>query len=189
MSETKTTLFESVYKKYKSDLFLETGSWMGDGIQMALDCKTKKVISIEIMQPYYTNCSERFEAEIKNGNVELHLGHSADVLQKILPSITDKITFWLDAHLDLSHIHPDINTHSPLMHELDIIQNFSTRNDNTIMIDDIRIFKARTDWAIRNFYDVKGIENKLMEINPNYKIVYEEGFSGKTDVLVAFVEN
>jgi len=189
MSTTNTTLLKSVYQKYKQDIFFETGSWMGDAIQLALECGTQKVISIEIMEPYYKNCVDRFRDEIDKGSVELHLGHSADVMKTVLPSTDGKIVFWLDAHLDMGHIHPDWTTHSPLMPELDIIKNFSKRNDHTIMIDDIRVFRQYAGWARTNTYDVKGIENKLLEINPNYKIVYEEGLGGKDDILVAFVEN
>jgi hypothetical protein len=88
----------------------------------------------------------------------------------MIKDINVPITFWLDAHESggetAKGLHGD-----PILQELDIIKRHQLKN-HTIMIDDLR--------GMSN----KEIENKLLEINPNYKFCFEDGFV-PNDVLVA----
>jgi hypothetical protein len=61
------------FKKYLNPIFIETGSWIGDGIQQASDAGFKKIISIELSDKYYNYTTDRFS---KNENVKVVLGDS-----------------------------------------------------------------------------------------------------------------
>jgi hypothetical protein len=183
MNTFSTTLLPEIYKEYKNNIFFETGTFMGGGVELALHFNTNKIISVEIIKKLYDQCVLKFNKEILNKQVELFYGNSPDVIKNILPNLTDKITFWLDGHKDGSNPHENKNTHSPLMQELEAIKNYSTRNDNVILIDDIRMFHSFDDWAGNNNYHVKDVENFIKNINNNYKIDYKKN----GDILIAYV--
>ena len=54
------------FQKYLNDYFIETGSYMGDGIQQALDAGYKNIISIELSDKYHSISTNRF---VSNPNV------------------------------------------------------------------------------------------------------------------------
>lgn len=121
------------FKKYKTDLFIETGSYLGDGIQQALEAGYEKIISIELSDRYFKESTERFISEPK---VTVVQGDSYKVLPVILNEINTKATFWLDGH----HSCGDTalgDYWAPLMKELNAIKNHKIK-DHTIMIDDMR---------------------------------------------------
>lgn len=121
------------FKKYKTDLFIETGSYLGDGIQQALEADYEKIISIELSDRYFKESTERFISEPK---VTVVQGDSYKVLPVILNEINTKATFWLDGH----HSCGDTalgDYWAPLMKELNAIKNHKIK-DHTIMIDDMR---------------------------------------------------
>ena len=71
----------------------------------------------------------------------------------------------------------------PLMEELKIIKQH-TRNDHTILIDDIRMLRNHeVEWADLP-YGVKDVEEFIYTINPDYKITYTFG-EVEDDILIA----
>lgn len=160
-------LKKEVAEKYLNPVFVETGSWVGEGIQTALSVGFQKVISVELSEKYHNLCKERFKGESR---VNLWLGDVELVLWDMIKDIDIPITFWLDAHESggdtACGIHGD-----PLSEELDIIKRHH-RKDHIIMIDDLR--------GNRN----PEMEKKLLEINPNYQFSFEDGYV-TNDVLVA----
>lgn len=164
------------FKKYRNDLFIETGSLIGDGIQQALDAGYEKVISIEISDKYFKISKDRF---ISDPRVTVIKGDSYKVLPIILREIDVKSTFWLDGH----HSCGDTGLGdywSPLMQELDAIKNHQIKN-HTIMIDDMRCWQEPN--LTHGFYEPQIIE-KLKEINPDYDLIFIDGGS-PGDILVA----
>ena len=182
-----TTLTSAILNKYKTNVFFETGTYKGEGIQLALNCEINNIISIEICKEYYEANAKAYDKLIKQNKVTLHFGDTLDVMPKILPNIHDKITFWLDAHTMIYECNITGKTMSPIIEELDIINNTSRRKDNVIMIDDMRIFKSKDGWASKNNYGIKDIEAKIKQINPNYKITYEGNREAPDDILVAYL--
>lgn len=170
-SNTKT------FSKYLNKTFIETGSFVGDGIQQALEAGFKKIISIELSDKYFQLCTHRFST---NDNVRIIHGDSFKVLPDVIKHIDHPITFWLDGH----HSCGDTalgDYWAPLIQELDAIKNHSIKN-HTILIDDMRCWEKPS--KVHGFFK-DDILKKLYEINSNYKFTYADGHV-TNDVLVAY---
>ena len=164
-----------VFAKYKNNVFIETGSYLGDGIQQALDAGFTRIHSIELSPKYYQHCTRRFA---KNKNVTIWFGDSSKLLGSVLNQIQEPVTFWLDGHCSLGNTAKG-EMMTPLMRELEIIKNHPIKN-HTIIIDDIRCCNT----FYFDFLSLKSIVSKINEINPEYEIIYED-VCEKNDVLVA----
>jgi hypothetical protein len=174
------------FRKY-GDIFVETGSAAGDGIQRSLDAGFPVVYSIEAAQVWYDLCLTRFREESR---VKLHLGLSTDVLSELdLPQ--SQVVFFLDAHPSgpLSAGHDDVmafGSESPFYQdniikaELGIILNKYARP--IIIIDDQRIDDTSLQYI-----------KILQDADPSYHFeFYDENLSGtflyKNKLLVARYE-
>jgi hypothetical protein len=167
-----------VFKKYPNKTFIETGSFMGDGIQQALDAGFEKVISIELSDKYYEICKNRF---FNNTNVLIVKGDSYKVMPDILKDINESVTFWLDGH----HSCGDTalgDYWAPLIQELKVIETHKIKK-HTILIDDMRCWQLPSD--VHGFYK-DDIFKKLKDINPEYSLTYEDGYQ-EDDILVAHI--
>ncbi len=165
----------SVFEKFPNPIFIETGSFFGEGIQNALDAGFNQIHSIELAPYYYQLCCERFKDVPE---VHLWLGDSSEVLQNILDNLDEPATFWLDAHYSAGNTAIG-KTHSPILKELAIIAKHPIKN-HTILIDDVRQFgEIQFDYT-----DIDEIISFLRQINPNYVFHYEDGYIAN-DVLVA----
>jgi hypothetical protein len=166
------------FSKYPNQIFIETGSFLGDGIQQALDAGFKNVISIELSDKYFDICTNRF---INNPNVKIVKGDSFKVLPDILKDINVPVTFWLDGHHSCGDT--ALGEHwAPLMQEMDVIKNHHIKT-HTIMIDDMRCWELPN--PVHGFYK-EDILKKIVEINSNYKLTYEDGLQ-ENDILVAHI--
>lgn len=163
--------------RYQNPVFVETGSFMGDGINNALVCGFNKIISIEIHEPYFRNCSSRY----KNiDRVSLYLGDSGVILYNIIKDIDEDITFWLDGHISTPEVAQGIKF-NPIEEELEQIKRHHRKN-HTILIDDRRLFNTN-DFERLSENDLR---NKILSINPHYKFFYLDGHI-KDDILGAIV--
>jgi hypothetical protein len=166
---------------YMSPVFIETGSYGGDGIAAAMKAGFKKIHSIELSDHYYNLCVERYGNE---QNVHLHHGDSIEVLPKLLSTINEPVTFWLDGH----YCGPDSASGIkavPLWEELEIIKSHTLKM-HTILIDDMRLLRRReAEWKDLP-YTIADVESLIMSINPRYSIKYIKGFESM-DILVAQV--
>jgi len=168
-------------------VFIETGTYHGDTVAVAMDFGFQTIHSIEINYQLFKQCQQRFK---HNDCIKIHCGDSPDVLQKILQKITARCTFWLDAHRSFSLHTPGSNVYgpNPLIQELDAIA-LSPRKDHVIFIDDCRLFDTES-W---NFLSKQSIVDRILEINPNYKITYLDGGTSFgvvnpiDDILVAYL--
>jgi len=173
MSISKETL-EHIFKNQEPNLvFVETGSFLGDGIQKALDVGFKEVHSIEYGEQLYKGCLKRFES---NENVFLYHGDSGKILYDVCKNITDPIVFWLDGHYS-EGITARSNKNCPLYEELDQICQLK-ENNHTILIDDVRDFGKTMEVTMQE------ILVKLVKINNKYSISYLDGYV-PNDILMA----
>jgi hypothetical protein len=167
---------ENILKDYLNPVFVETGSYKGDGIQSALDAGFKSVISFEASSELWEKCSERFD---ENFSVACVLANSAHSLRHIIAPIKTPITFWLDAHecgiayfengkggYDEIHTYPGGKV---ILAELEQIAQHPIKT-HTIMIDDWTIFGTRE------------IEEKLWKMG--LRTEYIDG-TKKNDILIA----
>lgn len=128
----------ALYRKYRNDceIFLETGSYIGDGIQGALNAGFDSVISIELAQCQYDYCAERFK---NNNKINLILGDSRKLLPETLNNYKNKkIFFWIDAHCSGGNTQGD-NINKALIQELKILLPYCIDNNITgiLAMDDI----------------------------------------------------
>jgi len=178
-----------IFKTYKEDIkvFIETGSYVGDGIQAAVDAGFDSVYSIE----FYDNRVGRCRARFKDvAYVKVIQGNSGEVLKTLLDIINEPVLFWLDAHYDAyipESDNPKILTEpQPVLQELEAIKNHHIKN-HTILIDDRRIFIGDSEvW--HNTVESQ-IVDKLKDINPAYKITNIDSAYFPKDIILAKVQN
>jgi len=164
-----------VFRKYPNKYFVETGTYVGDGIQNALQAQFREIYSIEL-SPYHYQCSsDRFHG---CPNVHLFLGNSASMLSQVLNQIDAPATFWLDSNYSSGNTARG-ETNTPILQELEAIALHPIKT-HTILIDDVRLFGS----IEFDFIELEEITAKIFEINPNYRISFEDGYVMR-DVLVA----
>lgn len=182
-------------KKYLNEVYLETGFYKGESLTNAINVGFKNIHSIEINEDFYNEGIQKFKKSGLNSTVFLYNGTSRVLLKNILEKIDGKITFFLDAH-DLDYKNTNKSLYSevdncPIIEEIDIIKNHHIKN-HTIIIDDIRVFDGLDNngipysWAKNTNISSQVIKNKILEINSDYKFIFEKGIIDN-DVLVAYV--
>jgi len=178
------TLTKNIFNEYKNDyrIFVETGTYKGGSVELALECGFEKIYTIDISTQNKFECESKFVNQIKNKQVELLFGDTIDILPNLIDRLNEPSLFWLDAHFD---VHSDIcgKFNCPIIQELNIIKTSKIKL-HTIMIDDLRIFKKQTDWGVGIY--IENILEKLKEINTSYEFYYEDGWE-KNDILIAKV--
>jgi hypothetical protein len=171
-------------------IFIETGTYVGNGVKKALNSGFKRIFSIELDKKRYLECNRKFK---DNKNIKILHGDSGIVLKRLLSLIKEPCTFFLDAHYcgeALEECVEIADKWCPMSEELDAILNHPIKT-HTILIDDMRcIDNTHIDEKTGKSVGFPGKENlikKLKEINPNYKIEYLQGYI-KDDVLVAYIK-
>ena len=176
------TLKPDVLEKYSGDVFFETGTYLGDSVRLALDSGFGKVVSIELMEELQNRNRQLFADEISAGRVDLLVGDTLLMIDEVLGKIEGRITFWLDSHQDSG---PQGVNKCPLYEELDAIAKLS-RNDHTILIDDMRCISNPGIYKWAEGITVEGLMERLRGINPDYKFRHEDGYA-PNDILVAYI--
>jgi len=124
---------------YNLNAFVETGTYLGAGVACARGFRRlDEFHSVEMKQEFFDDAVHMFS---RDPRVHLWLGDSQEQLPNILsfPSLEDKrILFWLDAHLPKFYNYDGPTL--PLEEELKIIARMRPRNDDVIIIDDLRIY-------------------------------------------------
>ena len=160
----------SKYRKY-SDILIETGTYLGDGVQCAFDAGYKKVYSCDINFECVSNAKEKF----KDKDFIVELKPSEIALKEFLDGIDKPCVIFLDGHAMPKDGHPSTREfgHStlsesaltcPLMEELQIIKDHHI-NEHVILIDD---FQCLDTWCFNELsYD--DVLDFVSTINPKYK--------------------
>jgi hypothetical protein len=167
------TLLKEVLSKYVGDVFVETGTYYGNGVALALECGFKRIISIEINPNKVAYNKERFAKEIDEKRVEIIEGDTALLFPGIIGKIdeTEKAVFWLDAHWD--GYGPQGIEVCPLIRELRAIARHPNKN-HTILVDDRRLFGVESHGWGKTVTEQEVVA-EIMKINSKYKICYENG--------------
>ena len=162
--------FETVKEHNYNNVFIETGTYTGLGVEYALEAKYDKIITIELDTGLFNAASAKFT---EMDNVTLLHGDSSELLNSVLTEIDEPCTIWLDAHG---------NGTCPALLELDAIKKHKV-NTHTILIDDMLDFGRPVHANIK----VEELLLKLYEINKDYIITYVDCPRAKNDILVARV--
>lgn len=173
------TLSYEVLSKYKNNIFFETGTLWGGGVDMALRCDFKKIYTCELSSQKIEFNKAKFAKEISENKVVIIEGDTFETFAAAIKTITEPTTFWLDAHWDDG---PMGKFRCPLPYELQSLAEHPIKN-HTLLIDDRRLFGANGHtWGGEITEDQ--IINLIKKINPEYKISYENGFI-PDDIIVA----
>ena len=143
--------------QFLNPALVETGTFLGDGTQAALDAGFEHVYSIELYPALHANALHRFAGEPR---VTLFGGPSVQWLPEVLAKLSAPATFWLDSHYCGG---PTAGAWAcPLLHELDLIARHPIKT-HTILIDDRHLFglDVPSETAIRAL---------LQTVNPDYHI-------------------
>jgi len=168
------TSSKELFSRYPNPVFIESGSYYGDGVQAALDAGFNNIYSIELDEKLYIYCTDRFKDKM---NVNIIFGDSHLVLDELLSKITCPATFWLDGHWAGDGTARG-KYESPLLKELEAIGRHHIKT-HTILIDDLRCWDKR----IQGF-DRQVLSNACHQINPKYNISFTKGYV-ENDILIA----
>lgn len=178
LTDLSATGNQEAFEKYLNYYFIETGTYRGDGVKMALNGGFEEVRTVELSETYYDMVVKLFK---DNPNVKIWHGDSSQLLGEMIADIDEPATFWLDGHYSGGDTASGEFT-SPILQELDHISKHPIKT-HTIMIDDVRDFGT----YYFCYTTLDQIVDKIYEINPNYKITFERGHV-ENDILVAYIE-
>ena len=167
----KRNRIRKLKNKLEINCFVETGTFYGQTVNFAKDL-FEEVYSIEIYSPLYEYNLESFKHV---SNVNLLLGDSGTVFEKLLPKLENKCIFWLDGHYSGSGTGKG-ELVSPIIKEIRAIHKFH-RSDNCILIDDYRLFGLESGYP-----SLEEVKFEILNINKNYIIEID------SDCIVAYVK-
>lgn len=152
MRPCRLKLFQEI--KQNKNIFVETGTYKGEGVQAALSAGYSKIITFEIDSEVLEETKNKFKDSDK---IEFILGSSAEQCFKdVIDTLKEPVIFWLDAH----RMHKGF-VENPLYTELDVISQ--SKLPHVILIDDVRLFPTK------NFkISFDGIEKILNKYNRKY---------------------
>jgi hypothetical protein len=120
------------YSKWESDVFIETGTYLGDTLYN-MQHHFNKLYSIELSEKYANVARKRFD-----NKVSIIQGDSSVILKPLSNEINGSIFFWLDGHWSGGDTAQG-NVDCPLMEEMKII-NDNYKKRCIVAIDDVRLF-------------------------------------------------
>lgn len=130
-----TTKFYSTTGLEPTQQYIETGTYLGNGIRSVLNAYDL-IHSIELSLQWY---QYNLDLWATNPRVQMHLGDSKQVLPGLLAAIQEPVTVYLDAHYSGgTTAHGTEET--PLLAELELLQ--ARPYDDIIIIDDCRLLGA-----------------------------------------------
>ena len=172
--------YRELFERYPNPVFIETGSYLGDGIQAAHEAGFETIYSIELSENLYNYCRAVYGY---CPGVHLICGDSAIELANILKEIHEPVTFWLDSHYSGGATAMGA-IESPLLQELEVISRHEIKT-HTILIDDMRC------WTMEiHGFNTQSLVERISRINTDYWFQYEDGRDNKlktykNDILVA----
>jgi len=149
-------VFEHLHK-FSIDTFIETGIYEGSGICNA-QARAKEIYSIELDEARYQNALKMFAPF---SNIHVLQGDSADILPEIMPELTGRCLFWLDAHYGDNEALGEPRT--PILDELRCVLKYP--HEFIILIDDARMYTGEGGWPA-----LKTLETLILESRPDCNI-------------------
>jgi hypothetical protein len=168
------------FKRFKQQIFVESGTFLGNGLKCAVDAGFEKCYSIEIHEFLYKKAVARFSSEIQNKQVELLFGNSETLLAEIIKRLDKPATFWLDAHIS-SQYGQKLAKNCPILEELDAIDKSHIKS-HTLLIDDLNCFGRPAHDRIT----VEQVKNRISQINSKYKFDFLDA-ARPQNILAAYV--
>jgi hypothetical protein len=178
-----TKEFYNFTQMKKTKHYIETGTYLGDGIKSVLS-NYENIHSIELSEKWYDHNIQQFK---NNNNVKIYLGDSKKKLPELLKNIKEPVTVFLDAHYS-GGTTAFGDEEVPLLHELEILKKRDY--DDIIIIDDCRLLGKTGTCGIKHnhpvyptmIYDWTNItENKILDLVKNNYILLKNDKNQFTD--------
>jgi hypothetical protein len=163
----KQIIIEKYAKLYGCEIFIETGTYLGDTI-FSQKGNFKRLLSVELAKKLYRSAVRRFK---KYSHIEIFFGNSGDLLFKIMPEIKIRSLLWLDGHYS-GGLTARGKTESPVFKELDAVFANNKLN-HVILIDDARLFIGQRDYPT-----IEELTDYVKSKNPEYNVKTE------TDIII-----
>jgi len=144
-------------KKYKTNVLVETGTFLGDMVQAQLK-NFREIYSLELGEELADKAKVKFE---KYSHALIVQGDSATELPELLQKISMPALFWLDGHYS-GGITAKGNKETPVVEELKAILTHQIKT-HIIPIDDARCFDGTHDYPT-----VEELFGLVRSFNPNY---------------------
>ena len=138
---------DDIMERYGIDVFLETGTCHGDGVDYALQFNFKQIISIECEDDLYQAAASKYSS---TSNVEIIHGMTCDVLPGVLDRIHTSCIFWLDAHFPGADAHKctyesclplEEKIRVPLEFEMQTVAKRAGKHRDVIIADDLWMYE------------------------------------------------
>lgn len=168
------------FERFPNYYFVETGTFGGQGVRLALRARFTEIYSIELDGGFYRDALRQFRSY---SNVHIQQGNSGVMLYDVIKKLDKPITFWLDAH---NGTYDPRGNNTPILQELDQIKRHHIKT-HTILIDDMHCCNA----PLFDFITKDMLRDKLLEINPNYTVTYVDGGQDgeyPNNIMLAYVE-
>lgn len=157
----------NILSDYPNLTYIETGTYRGDSLQLALDSGSfNRYIGLEIDPEMVTFCKNRFDLfRSPRDYFKIIEGDSAQVLGTVMEPIDHPCTIFLDSHWQQIEGTEKGDNPFPLLQELEQISKHRIKT-HTIIIDDLLMLTHSdvTGWSL------KQITRAILEINPSYFI-------------------
>ncbi len=164
-----SVLLRELAQAFGAEIFVTTGTFSehltGEAAKIFSEVHT-----IELASDLYQAVNMPEVTPFKN----IHIYHSANLLQTILPNLNGKILFWLSTH-EAAGITTSDKTNTPIIEELRVIRECN-KKDSIILINNMRYFQPikmeplDLTNRIRKYPGVQQAVNAILEIDPAYQI-------------------
>ncbi len=156
-------------KEFGIGTFVETGTHKGNTSAWA-SAHFSKVVTIEGSEHWYERTKPRLDAL---GNVSMILGHSREVLPKVVQELPGPALFWLDAHWSGRQT-AGVDEQCPLLDEIAAVNQ--SAHDHFILIDDARLFLAPPEppHDVNQWPDIGATVAALNAGRGKYVVVFED---------------
>lgn len=170
-----------IFKRFPNKVFVETGTFHGQGVEDAMRAGFRRILSIELCPSFAEENQKRFAGK---ECVTIIQGDSGCSLGEHIKDILTPITFWLDGHYSGGETARGPKR-TPILDELRHIKEHPIKS-HSILIDDVRIFGTEEFDNI----SLGSVIEALLQINPGYHIrridgAWSDGAPCKYDILVA----
>lgn len=159
----KQLLINNVKKELDFDIFIETGTYLGEMVEAQIE-KFKKIYSIELSFELYSNAKQKFSEYEK---VKIIHGDSGQVLKVLIKEISEPAIFWLDGHYSAG-ITAKGEKECPIFEELEAIFSGNIKQ-HVILIDDARLFIGENDYPTKS-----QLEDFVKSYFPDAKFLVED---------------
>lgn len=137
------TIKEALVLEYKNkhqiNTLVETGTYLGDMV-WAQRHEFEQIYSIELSKEFAHDASKRFK---KYPHIQIIQGDSGKVMENLIPQISEKTIFWLDAHFSGGTTARG-DKDCPAAEEIKAIMTSDL--EHILIIDDARYFIGERDY-------------------------------------------